>query len=58
MSARIDAKNHLVYKVGGDVVSVVPSRGHYGEKRELVFFLLLLCRYDEINKRANYANAS
>lgn len=32
MSARIDAKNRLVYKVDGDVVRVVSCRGHYGDK--------------------------
>lgn len=32
MSARIDAKNRLVYKVDGDVVRVVSCRGHYEDK--------------------------
>lgn len=32
MSARIDAKNRLVYKVDGDVVGVVSCRGHYEDR--------------------------
>lgn len=31
-SARIDAKNRLVFSVDGDVVRVVSCRGHYEDK--------------------------
>lgn len=31
-SARIDAKNRLVFSVDGNVVRVVSCRGHYGDK--------------------------
>lgn len=58
MSARIDAKNRLVNKVDSDVVRVVSCRGHYGEKQELVFFLLTLCRCGEIKKGIRHASTS
>ncbi len=31
-SARIDAKNRLVFTIDNDVVRVVSCRGHYGDK--------------------------
>lgn len=31
-SARIDAKNRLVYRIDGDVVRIVSCRGHYDDK--------------------------
>lgn len=31
-SARIDAKNRLVFSVDGDVVRVISCRGHYSDK--------------------------
>lgn len=37
MSACINAKNRLIYKVDGDILRAVSCRGHYGNKRELPF---------------------
>lgn len=31
-SARIDAKNRLVFAIDGDVVRVISCRGHYSDK--------------------------